>query len=421
MAGLFTPAPGGLNLRRLLVLKNIAITGQTLAVIVVAHGLGMPLPVTEIISALVLLNLASWLRLRLEWPVKETELLIHLLVDVLALTTLLYFAGGATNPFVLLYLLPLTIAAATLPLLYTAAVAIVIVACYSVLMFVYIPLPHFHITYTGTFNPQAWGMWFGFVLSVALIAYFVVRMGNTLRENERAIADLKEAALRDERLVALGALAIGAAHEMSTPLGTMAIVAKDLQNDYSDRAELVERLGILRDQVDRCKNILTQMLSSTGQARAESGYTIALDSYLQDLLAQWRRMRPGAQLRCRLQGTEPIPQIVAEQGLSQAILNLLNNAADASDDDVELVGRWDAEELCLEINDRGSGLSPQAEREAGKPFFTTKQPGQGMGLGLFLAQASLNRFGGAVQLRNREGGGACTQISLPLAKLLATA
>ena len=126
-------------------------------------------------------------------------------------------------------------------------------------------------------------------------------------------------------------------------------------------------------------------------------------------------------MRCRLQGTQPVPQIVAEQGLSQAILNLLNNAADASDDDIELVGRWDAEELCIEIYDRGSGLSPQVEREAGKPFFTTKQPGQGMGLGLFLAQASLNRFGGAVQLRNREGGGVCTQISLPLAKLLATA
>ncbi len=420
MAGLFTPAPGGLNLRRLLVLKNIAIIGQTLAVIAVARGLGMPLPVTEIISALVLLNLASWLRFRVEWPVKEAELFIHLLVDVLALTTLLYFAGGATNPFVLLYLLPLTIAAATLPLLYTVAVATVIVACYSMLMFVYVPLPHFHITYTGAFNPQAWGMWFGFALSVTLIAYFVVRMGNTLRESERAIAELKEAVLRDERLVALGALAIGAAHEISTPLGTMAIVTKDLQNDYSDRAELVERLEILRDQVDRCKNILTQMLSSAGQTRAESGYTLALDSYLQDLLVQWRRMRPEAQLRCCLQGTEPIPQIVAEQGLSQAILNLLNNAADASGDDVELVGWWNAEELCLEIYDRGAGLSPQVEREAGRPFFTTKQPGQGMGLGLFLAQASLNRFGGAVQLRNREGGGACTQISLPLAKLLAT-
>ena len=419
MARLLIPVPGGLNLRHLLVLKNIAITGQTLAVIVVAHGLGMPLPVIEIISVLALLNLASWLRLRLDWVVKETELLIHLFVDVLALTTLLYFAGGATNPFVLLYLLPLTIAAATLPLLYTAVVAIVIVVCYSVLMFAYIPLPHFHITYTGTFNPQAWGMWFGFVLSVALIAYFVVRMGNTLRENERAIAELKEAALRDERLVALGALAIGAAHEMSTPLGTMAIVTKDLQNEYAGSAELVERLVILRDQVDRCKTILSQILSSTGQARAESGYTLALDSYLQDLMAQWRRTRPGAQLRCRLQGSEPAPQIVAEQGLSQAILNLLNNAADASEE-VELVGRWDAEELCLEIYDRGSGLSPHVEREAGKPFFTTKQPGQGMGLGLFLAQAALNRFGGAVQLRNREGGGACTQISLPLTKLLAT-
>ncbi|MCE9551521.1 MAG: HAMP domain-containing histidine kinase, partial [Betaproteobacteria bacterium] len=163
---------------------------------------------------------------------------------------------------------------------------------------------------------------------------------------------------------------------------------------------------------------LSNMLSSTEQARAESGYSIALDNYFADLLAQWRSMRPSAQVSYRWTGPSPAPQIVAEQVLGQVITNILNNAADASEDSVEVEVSCDAEQLKIEVSDRGSGLTPSAETHAGKLFFTTKESGQG--LGLFLVNAALRRFGGSLSLSNRDGGGVCTRVTLPLARLRVT-
>lgn len=413
------PAMPQANLRRVLVLKNIAVIGQTLAVLVVAQGLGMPLPFEVIGGVLLALNLLTWLRLRFIWPVHEIEIFGQLLLDVFLLSTLLYLAGGATNPFVLLFLLPLTIAAATLAAVYTWLLAAVIVGCYTLLMFVYIPLPHFHITYDARFDPSAWGMWFGFILSVGLVAYFVVKMGNTLRERERVLAEVRENALRDERLVALGTLAVGAAHELGTPLGTMAVVLNELQHEHAAQPELAEKLQLLRDQVARCKGTLSNMLSSTEQARAEGGYSVALDRYMEDLLAQWSSMRPTARLNYRWGGTLPGPQIVAEQALGQVITNILNNAADASEHSVEVEASCDAEQFKITVLDRGAGLTPMTQAHAGELFFTSRENGQG--LGLFLAKAVLRRFGGALALLNRDGGGACAQVTLPLARLRASA
>jgi len=406
------------NLRRVLVLKNIAVVGQTLAVLVVAKGMGMPLPFAVIGTVLLVLNVLTWIRLKFAWPVREMEVFAQLLLDVLLLSVLLYLAGGATNPFVLLLLLPLTIAAATLLALYAWLLAAVIVVCYTFLMFVYIPLPHFHIDHVARLDSSAWIMWFGFVLGVGLIGYYVEKMGSTLRERERMLAEVRENALRDEHLVALGALAVGAAHELGTPLGTMAVVLKELEHEYATQPALVKELRLLRDQVTRCKNTLSHMLSSTEQARAESGYSIALDSYLADLLAQWRSMRPSAQVSYRWNGPSPAPQIVAEQVLSQVIINILNNAADASENSVEVEVSCNAEQLQIEVSDRGTGLTPTAETHAGKLFFTTKESGQG--LGLFLVNAALHRFGGALSLSNRDGGGVCTRVTLPLARLRVT-
>lgn len=413
-----TPLVPPVNLRRVLVLKNIAVVGQTLAVLVVAQGLGMPLPYEVIGGVLLALNLFTWLRLRFPWPVRETEVFAQLLLDVLLLSGLLYLAGGATNPFVLLFLLPLTITAATLSAVYTLLLAVAIVGCYTLLMFVYIPLPHFHITYDARFDPSAWGMWFGFVLGVGLVAYFVVKMGNTLRERERMLAEVRENALRDERLVALGALAVGAAHELGTPLGTMAIVLKELEHEYAQQPELTDKLRLLRDQVTRCKGTISSMLSSTEQARAESGYSVALDTYLEELLEQWRSVRPAAQLSYRWGSPTPAPQIVAEQAFGQVITNLLNNAADASEHSVEVEASCDAEQLKVDVLDRGAGLTPAVQANAGELFFTTRESGQG--LGLFLVKAVLRRFGGSLTLSNREGGGARARVILPLTRLRAT-
>lgn len=407
--------PSLVNLRRVLVLKNIAVIGLTLAVLVVAKGMGMPLPYAVIGTVLLVLNLLTLIRFKLPWPVQEVEVFGQLVLDALLLSALLYLAGGATNPFVLLLLLPLTIASAMLLAIYAWLMAGVVVACYTFLMFVYIPLPHFHIERVARLDSSAWLMWLGFVLGVGLISYYVAKMGNTLRERERMLAEVRENALRDEHLVALGALAVGAAHELGTPLGTMAVVLRELEHEYAMQPELVEELHLLREQVTRCKSILSQMLSSTEHARAESGFSITVDAYLADLLKQWCSMRPLARVRYCWRGASPAPQIIAEQVLGQIITNILNNAADASEQNVEVEASCNAEQLQIEVCDRGSGLTPSAETHAGELFFTTKENGKG--IGLFLVNAALRRFGGSLSLSNREGGGVCTRVTVPLARL----
>ncbi len=412
------PSAPALDLRRVLVIRNAALAGLSLAMVVVGYNLGMPLPYITIIGIFIALNLLTWARVKFARPVSESEVFVFFLIDITVLSGLLYFAGGATNPFVLLLLLPMIIAAATLRDEFTWSLVAIVVVAYTVLMFFHMPLPSFYLAYSREFDLETWGMWFGFVLTAELIAYLVTKITSTLREREHKLAEVRENTLRTERLVALGALAVGAAHELGTPLGTMAILLNDLERDYAAAPELSEKLSILRAQVQRCKVTLSDILSSTGQSRAEDGYGIALDNYLEEILVEWQAMRPAVSVQHRWQGSGPAPHIVAEKTLGQAFITILNNAADASENGVELVGNWNSDEVCIEVYDRGPGLPPEVAAQAGKLFFTTKESGHGVGL--YLAQTIFGRFGGSLRLMNRDGGGACTRVTLPLPRLLAT-
>lgn len=428
---LLTSDSSVLNLQRLVMLRGVFIAGQILAVWVVSSVLDVSLPlfaIGMIIAAYAILNALTWWRLRLPHTVVDAELFGHLLLDVAVLTGLLYLAGGSENPFVSLLLLPLTITVTALPGRYSWAMALITVACYSLLMVFYVPLSHTSMSHVaGDFALHVLGMWFNFVLSVGLITYFVMRIGNTLRERDRALAQARENTLRDERLVALGTLATGAAHELGTPLATMAVLTREMEQEFADTPDVLNKLIVLRDQVMRCKSILSTMAASAGQVRAESGQRFALDDYLQNILQQWQAMRPAIIAQYHAHGTRPAPSIVGDQTLSQAIINILNNAADASPDQVTIDAQWSVSELRIEICDRGTGLTPITQARAGQMLFTTKVPDQigaeigvgGLGLGLFLAHATFGRFGGSVQLRSREGGGACTVVVLPLAPLMA--
>ena len=408
-----------INLRRLIVLRLIALAGQILAVWIAVTSLHLALPLRPligIIAALALFNFLTWLRMQRSWPVAEAELFFHLALDVAALTGLLYFSGGSTNPFVILYLLPLALTAAALPAGYAWAMVAVSIACYSLLMFYYIPLPHSHGDHDD-FGLHVLGMWLGFLLSAALIAWFAVRMSETRRSRDRLLAQMREDELRNERIVALGTLAAGAAHELGTPLSTMSVLAKEMEQDVIAAPSLRNNLHVLREQVDRCKSILSSLSASAGVSRAEGGRSVRLENYLADVVNHWQGMRRGVSVRRHFEGTQPSPEIVAEQTLSQAIVNILNNAADSSPENVEISARWNEQELVLEISDHGAGLTPDAEQSAGQPFFSTKAPGQGLGLGLFLAHATLRRLGGTVRMYNRTGGGTCTQLIMPLSSL----
>lgn len=411
-------APSNSNLRRIFLLRGIEIGGLLLAVALALRVLELPLPllpIAAVIGLLVLVNLFTWWRLRQPWPVVDGEFFAQLLVDVVGITVLLFYGGGSTNPLVSFLLVPLVIAAITLPAPYTWVMAVLTAGCYTLLMFNYYPLMPKSGDYRTAIYLHLTGMWMTFVLSAFLIAFFVVRMASTIKERDRQLAAAREETLRNERIVALGTLAAGAAHELGTPLSTMAVVARELQREYGENPELAEDLQLLREQVDTCKHILSSMLASAGQARMEDAAGIALDAYIDALLEKWRVMRPGVSLTLTWLGLSPAPCIVTDQTLSQALLNLLNNAADASPENVEIEGDWDAAEIRLRILDRGPGLSEDAVRQAGKPFFTTK--GNGIGIGLFLANATIERYGGKVTLLNRDGGGTATEIRLPLFKL----
>ncbi|BAU46778.1 histidine kinase [Sulfurifustis variabilis] len=409
----------GINLKRLIGLRAIVLAGLVLAVWIARARLHLPLPLEPLamlLTVVLAVHFASWVRLYVDSPVTDPELFAHLVLDVVALTVFLYYTGGSTNPFTVLFLLPLTLTAAALPGRYTAAMLALTVGTYSLLLAWYLPLPAMHTAHADVddFGLHVLGMWLGFLVSATLIAFFAVNMANTLRERDRLRAEMRERELKHERVVALGALAAGAAHELGTPLSTMAVVVNDIAPDAPVGRE---RLQTLRAQIERCRQILSTLSAAAGHTRAESGRRLGLDAYLEELLARWRAMRPTAGINYQADGTRPAPQIVAEQTLSQTVLSILNNAADASPDEVAVHARWSDAELVLEVCDRGPGLSAAARGRAGKEPFTTKAEGEGLGLGLFLAHTTIERLGGRVVLYNREGGGACCRLSLPLAPL----
>jgi two-component system sensor histidine kinase RegB len=335
-------------------------------------------------------------------------------MDVAAFTAVLYLTGGATNPFAWFYLVPVIITATVLPRRFAWAMAAITTLCYTLLLLYYVPLPGMGSMHHDGFGLHIFGMWFGFVLIAGLIAHFVVDMAYSLHERDRKLAEIREQALRDERLIALGTLAAGAAHELGTPLATMAILGKEMQEEYPlDRyPELHDRLAIFKEQIARCKDALSVISASAGEARAESGHPMSVQDYLKELLRQWRKQRPAVLLQYHQQAHGAGSRIIAERTLNQALINVLNNAADASPERIEVDASWNADRLVLNVSDRGPGLDLDATHTAGKSPFSTKE--QGLGIGLFLAQATIRRLGGKIALSNIEGGGACTRIVLPL-------
>jgi two-component system sensor histidine kinase RegB len=420
-----------MNLRWFFVLRNLLICVEALTVLISVYGLDIPLhqtALTAIITLQMALNWYTWLRLDRDRPVSASELCIQLSFDILAITAILYFTGGATNPLTWFFLLPLIIAAIVLPQTFTWYLVIFASSCYTILMLYYEPLPlivpmtladipqqhdHHVMMDHDDIRIHVFGMWFGFVFSAVLVAYFVVGMADSLRKLDRKLANVREQSLRNERVVALGTLAAGAAHEMGTPLGTMAILIHDMEKDYEHSQDLHQKMKILREQVNRCKAALSVMSASAGAVRAESGRIMPISRYLDEVVASWRQQGLETQLDYRKTGFEPSPNILAERTLTHALVNILNNSSDASPQGITLRTRWTIEHAILEILDEGPGISPAISATLGKDPVSSKE--HGLGVGLFLAFAAVERLGGKIKMQGRtDKRGTLTHITLPL-------
>ncbi len=367
----------------------------------------MPLlPMAAVLVLMGLFALSTAWRLRLDVPATQMEFLAHLLADLTAFAVLVFFSGGATNPFVSLMLVPVVIAAISLRPRWVWLLAAVAGGFYALLLFYYQPLAI--ADPVAAYGMHLGGMWFNFLISAALIAFFVTRMHAALRARDQELSALREKQLRDERIVALGTQAALAAHELATPLATIQTTAHELAGEFANDPDIGADCRLLEKQAQACKRILTELA-----ARAQD--TPARRAAARRLAGRADRALAGAAPRCadRVRRCRPTDRdFTPPDGLEQAILNVLNNAADASPDAVEFGAGHDSRRALIDIADRGPGFTPEQKAQAGRVLFSGK-PGHGWGMGLALTHATLERLGGSLTLTERDGGGTRVRIRLP--------
>jgi two-component system sensor histidine kinase RegB len=432
------------NLRWLFILRNMMVASESLLIFISVYVLNIRLPEQQlwlVIASIVAVNVYTLIRLDTDESVTHLEIFLQLSMDVLGIAGLLYLTGGASNPIIWVFLLPVIIAAIMLPQSFAWNMVILTTTLYTILITYNVPLPSIEphapdpamshsdmssyqmlrqahiLSDKHYFNLHMFGMWFGFVFSAGLVAFFVVALSKALKVQERSLAEARESALRDERVVALGTLAASAAHDMGTPLGIIAIVAHELEQEYPAHLypDLHQKAIIMQQQINRCKETLSVMSASAGEMRAESGGSMLLTDYIDSVIMQWRTHQPSAKLNFFIESTVAMDaKIIAERTLTHSIINILNNAAEATQPElgIEFHANWDLEQITIRICDFGSGLPPELLEFAGKQPVVSKK--RGLGVGLFLTYSTISRLGGKINLYNKEGGGACVEITLPL-------
>lgn len=411
---------GRQNLLLLVQLRWIAVVGQLVTVAGVSLGLGVSLPfgaMAGVLSGLVVLNLGSLLRLSRPRPVAAPELALAMLLDVAALTLQLSLTGGATNPFAFLYLLQVTLGAVLLDGRAAWGLAAVTGLCFAGLTVLHRPLDLSGLADGSLPVLNIIGLLICFLLDAGLLVVFIGRINRNLRERDARLAALRQRAAEEDFIVRMGLLASGAAHELGTPLATLSVILGDWRRMPALAAdpELMVELDAMEGEVRRCKAILTGILVSAGETRGESAAVTTLHTFLDDLVEDWRAARPSAHLVYENVVRDDLP-IVSDTALKQAIVNVLDNAFEASPGWQRFEAVRNGGRLLLAVTDRGPGFAPDILDTIGKPYRSSKGR-EGGGLGLFLVANVVRKLGGRLAATNRLGGGAAVTLSLPLAAL----
>lgn len=426
------------NLRRLLIIRGLFMLVVCATLTYSYWQLELALPYNAmlwIISALTLINLVTLVQLRFSPNTSEINFCSQLLIDIIGVTLLLFFAGGADNPFVSYYLVPLCIAAATLSWRLTWPLLLLSLCLYTSLFFFKIPLPDIaphHSAHQAMIQPASSfttaisfhtvGMWINFLVSALLVTYFVIKMAASLRQQDDALARLKEDKLRDEQLMAVATLAAGTAHELATPLTTIKTLLSEMQADYAsqntqplshhDQQGLADDLTLLQTQVSHCSHTLSQLTQQASALREGILPLQTVRGHCEKVIDDWLLLRPEVDAHIAIDPASPDLTVRWQPTIAQSMSNLLNNAADANPLGIDVSVSWDSALLRFTIHDKGAGVAPHVAQNLGKAFITDK--GEGRGLGLFLTQAAIERYDGEVTLSAHPNGGTLTTLTLPL-------
>lgn len=416
-------ATGHKNMLQLIHLRWLAVGGQlaTIGLTETALGIGLPLaPMLAVIVGLIALNVASLLLLRWRRRVRNTALLTALLLDVAALSAQLYLSGGATNPFISLFLLQVVLGSVLLDRWSTWVVVIVTGLSFAGLSIAYRPImlpPGYPET---LFHLHIQGMGVCFALVAVLLVLFVTRINGNLRAGDAHLADLRRQAVEEDHIVRIGLLASGAAHELGTPLSSLSVILGDWRRSprIAGDPDLLLEIEEMQSEVQRCKKIVTGILLASGEARGEASSVTTVRQFFDSVIAEWEAARGFAHADYHDAFGPDVP-IASDTVLQQAVYNLLDNAADASPGWIGIALVKDAETLVFTVRDAGTGFAPQMLAAFGAPYNSDK-PRDGAGLGLFLVTNVMRKIGGSVAASNRPEGGAEIVLRLPLATIALT-
>jgi two-component system sensor histidine kinase RegB len=391
------------------------ICGEAAVIAAIALGLGAALPF-GVLGLVIALQLASnaLLGTSKSWASRYSEHLVGAIFcfDSLALTVILAMTGGAANPFSLFYLVQITFSAVILHRAWTWALGVLSTLSFGLLFWISneIPALQAHIQ-QGEFSPHLVGMWVAFAAAALLLSFFIGKVSAEARRKKDEMLAMQRRLARNERLASLVTLAAGAAHEIATPLSTIAVTAKEMEHDAVQRLKdkrLEEDAALIRSQVERCRIILERMGAQGADPLGETPRTVDFH----ELLVRVRDRFPDDRGRIEIEVAARLPAcVLPENAAVEALSALVKNALDASQKDqpVRLSATPGADSVRLLIQDQGAGMTPEVLDRVLEPFFTTKPAGKGMGLGAFLAHLFAQRLGGQLSFESRLGQG-CTAI-----------
>ena len=427
------------NAQWLIRLRWVAIFGQLATIVTVVALLGIKLDALWALQIVISLTAVSNLMLNiwfLRWSANENrsplkwDLILGLVMvlDMLSLTALLYATGGPNNPFALFFFVNLSLCAIVLNRNWAWMLNVISIFCFALLLFDHYQVDQLNmgidmqpIRVRGGISLLQFGLWVAFATSTSVIVYFMTRLTDELRIQQLEVRKAQVQQARSEKLEALGTLAAGTAHELATPLSTIAVVARDVEKafdehppDFPGAEDVIDDVHLIRSQLDRCRGILDRMASHSGQAIGESIQPISINGLIETILSDMPdRERVVVEVSPNLADQMVKVPIV---GLSQALRGFIQNAIDADQkgSPVKLEAEKTENEWQLVIRDFGPGMPGEVLDRVSEPFFTTKAPGKGMGLGVFLATNVIKRLGGRLDIQSAPQRGTRVTVWLPL-------
>ena len=411
------------GLQLLLMLRTFVTAVSSIGLLLFRGFSTLEIPMTFILwlLATVLLSiiLGYW-RLRASWVMSNGELFCHLLVDVVFLFILLLNTGGVTNPLISYLLVLLAVTATLLPRAFVNSFAVGSILIYTFFLILDLQADHSPsaLDQEIAFQLHLVGMWVIFLVSAILISVFITRMASAIKDRELNLAQARETEMRNEQLVAIGTLAAGTAHALGTPLSTMAVLLTELDKQDGEQLrsdETKEDISILKQQVTRCKDSLTQLTRYYNKEHPEQEERVALPHFVSDIRDYITNIHPSAAITFNVE-VDDDTEVDSNPSLKHAVINIIENGIKAARTRVDVnfkVVSEDYPHVEIAVKDDGPGIPSEVMENMGEPFISMRK--ESMGLGIFLANAAIQRIGGSIEMFNLKTGGALTLIKLPLA------